>query len=161
MVGGRFRHLSAPGRGVDHAMTTLLRLLAIGLLAALLALPGRGHDGGENGSGTGVWVLPRATHLGPTTGCAPRATFSVNPNQACVLRASDDLGVAVGTIVEEGTGVVASVAVIGSDVCLPAAMLQALFQAGAKATIVVVDSSQLGYVIEVSVVAGKLNLRVF
>lgn len=142
-------------------MTTLLRFLAIGLLAALLALPGRGHDGGENGSGTGVWVLPRATHLGPTTGCAPRATFAVAPNKACILRASDDVGVSIGTLVDEDSGVVASVAVVGRDIYLPASMVQALVQAGAKATIVVIDGAQLGYVIDVSVVAGKLILRVF
>lgn len=134
-------------------MTSLLRLLAALALAICLALPGVGDDGGENGGGTGVWVLPRATYLTPPCGGAPRASLLAHSiHQDCVMQVSEEVGAATASFVDNLSGVPCALPVVGTSVRIPAALLQSL--AGLSlptATVLIADAAQIGYVIHITV----------
>lgn len=127
-------------------------VLALVFLIAL-ALPGFGDDGGGNGGGTGVWVLPRANFLTAQTGSSSVLAASSAPiAQDRWLQMSPDVGVATATFVDDASGVAVSLQVTGSLVRVPAALLQALALSSApQAQILISDATQLGYLITVNV----------
>jgi hypothetical protein len=145
-------------------MISLLRVLAALVFALCLALPGIGGDGdgGENGGGTGVWVLPRAGFLTPPATGAPRATLSISVNQDCLLQLSPEMGAATGTFVDDVSGSPVSLGISGSTARIPCALLQSLANMTVRtATVLVSDAAQLGYVIEITVhMDGTATLHV-
>lgn len=142
-------------------MATLVRLLAVVVLGVVLALPGVGGEGGENGSGTGIWVLPRGTHLAPGTSGPPREIRTVQAGQPCTMQMSFDVGQATAILVESVSGTSSALAVNGSFLTLSASLLQALLDASATATILVADELQFGYVLGLRAHEGKIEVRVY
>src|SRR5688572_13626591 len=101
-------------------------LLALALVA-WLAVPGVGGDGGENGGGTGVWVLPRASTLTCSTGSGvPIACESRPITQDFFLLLSSEVGVASATLVDACSGLPVSLPVIGTVLRVPASLLQTI-----------------------------------
>ena len=143
-------------------MTTLIRILVALAFVISLALPGIGGDGPENGGGTGVWVLPLGTCLTPPGGAAPRAIKTIGTAQDFVMQMSPEVGTATGTFVDNVSAVPVALPVSGSQVRIPAALLQSLVGlTNPTATIVIADDAQVGYVIYVTVFAnGTATLRV-
>jgi hypothetical protein len=147
-------------------MIALTRRLLVALALALwLALPGVGNDGGESGSG--VWVLPRATFLTSSSfsGALPVRDEKVvtTLTQDVVMRVSEEMGAPVATFLDSVVATPVALPVIGDRVRLPANLLQALATSpNPTADILVVDAAQMGYVIRVIVDAAnsKVVLRV-
>lgn len=132
-------------------MASFFRLLAAFAVAICLALPGVGSEGGENGGGTGVWVLPRATFLTPPSGAAPRDMLAAhNITQNCVMQMSEEVGIATATFVDDMSGIPVELAVNGSIVTIPAVLLQSLVGLSTPtATVLIADAAQMGYVIQI------------
>ena len=130
---------------------TLLAVLA----ALWIALPSVGGEGGENGGGTGVWILPRCSALGSVPQACPgtgqmRQFSRLSGDITMVV--SPQCGQVVATICDPGTGVFVPLSVSGRDVTLPESVLQA-FQ-GASVTsvkIVIADAAQNGYILTLAV----------
>ncbi len=143
-------------------MKSLTRVLVAVALAIWLALPGVGGDGGENGGGTGVWVLPRAQFLTQQLGAVPRASLSQhNLAQDVFMQLSPEIGVAMATFVDSATGVPVALPVNGTIVRLPANLLQAMAAAHVStASILITDAVQVGYLITIVIVNGKANIFV-
>jgi hypothetical protein len=145
-------------------MVSVLRVLVAAALALVIALPGVGFQGpGTNSGGVGVWVLPFAAPLTPPGG-EPRATRTgLSIAQDCVLELSPDCGPVVATFVDDMTGEPVALHVSGSLVRIPASLMQALVGLPQPtATIVIADSEQRGYVIEITVAAGgTASVRVY
>lgn len=142
-------------------MTSPLRLLCALIFAICLALPSVSGDGGENGGGTGVWVLPRATYL--TSGVVePRAAQVVSPGQDLILEMSCEVGMATAVFVDDLSQVPVSLQVTGSQVRLPAAVMQSFLASSAlTATIMIADAAHMGYLIRVTAQPnGTLSLQV-
>lgn len=131
------------------------------LLGVMLALPGIGGEGGENGSGTGIWVLPRGTHLTPGAGGTPREVRTVQANQPCTMQMSFDVGQASAILVESMSGTSTSLSVNGSFLTLSASLLQALLNASTTASIMVADELQFGYVLHLRTNDGKIEISVY
>jgi hypothetical protein len=132
-------------------MHTIHRLLAGIALLLWLALPVVSSDGGENAGGTGVWILPRAVQLvaNPTSGPPRESHLCNNLSQDLVMVASNECGNVVATLVDEVSGVSTALSVSGTVVRCPGHLLQTLVSTGVrKAHIVISDSSQTGYVIQ-------------
>jgi hypothetical protein len=127
-------------------------LLALAL-AAWLAVPGVGGDGGENGGGTGVWVLPRASTLTSSTGSgAPIACESSPITQDKFFLLSSEVGVASATLVDTCSGLPVSLPVLGTVMRVPATLMQAIAHNPVpSATVVVADAANVGYVIKIVV----------
>ncbi|MBM3963040.1 MAG: hypothetical protein FJ306_14235, partial [Planctomycetes bacterium] len=106
-----------------------------------MALPGIGGDGGPNGGGTGVWVLPAATFLSAAPATIARDThMSVSTSEDLRFMASGEVGEVVALFIDEFSGVPMALPVNGREVTVPAAVLGAMAQAvGARADIVIVD----------------------
>lgn len=145
-------------------MTTTLRILLTLALAAFLVLPGFGGDGGENGGGTGIWILPRASS------CVTASPGGVPRDQRCfaslqsdvVMQVSSDCGSVGATSLDDLTCVPSALPVLGNSIRVPASLLQMLAASHAKATVVVMDSQGIGYTLLVtaSTTSGAL-IRVY
>jgi len=152
-------------------MHALIRTLVATLLALWLAMPSIGGEGGENGGGTGVWILPECQFfsggdpLANTVHGAPRASHCFNSlNQNLSLNGSVQCGQMVATLVEQVTAVPRSLPVIGRNAIVPASLLQSLRAAGvADAQILMIDASHRGYVINLrlDLAAGTVTLSVY
>lgn len=132
-------------------MMSLLRLLLALVTATIIALPIISSDGGENGGGTGIWILPRARFLCAGPAPAPLdsknlATLSVD----LVMQVSAECGACVATLIDEVSGVPVSLPAVGSRIRLSAALLQVVASGGGRASIVILDSSGLGYSLKVT-----------
>lgn len=139
-------------------MRPFLRSLFAAVLALWLAHPGVGGDGGENGSGSGVFILPHSGFFSSTSSlCGPgRQTITLNDlTRDATLTTSSEMGSPVATLVDQVSGVPIALPVSGKNVILPAAVMQNLLQAGvAEARILVVDGCQRGYQILLRIDAG-------
>lgn len=145
-------------------MKALLRIALASLLAIFMALPSLGGDGGPNGGGTGVWVLPASSFLGATTVPNPRDTHtSVSTSEDLVFKASDEVGAVVAVFFDDLTATPVALPVNGREITVPAALLTALSQrVGASANIVIADASLRGYVVKVLIAADRTaTVRVF
>jgi hypothetical protein len=147
-------------------MNTLLRFVLALALGVWLAMPSLGSEGGENAGGTGVWILPRATFMasGEVVEPAgePRASKKLSSlNQDVTMAVSIECGSCTATLIDDLSGVPVALQVTGPNIKLPASLLQALGAAGpAKASIVVVDANQMGYVMRVVIDSTGVWLRV-
>jgi hypothetical protein len=144
------------------SMARVLRVLAAIAFAIAFALPGVTDEGGENGSGTGVWVLPSAA-CAPVVCGVPREVRTVPCNVDCVMRVSSDCGHTGATFVDDMTGLPVALQVSGSQVRLAASLLQALAGAARPtATVLIVDGHQFGYALTITVNAGgTATIRVY
>ena len=139
-------------------MHALIRSLVAALLALWLAMPSVGGEGGENGGGTGVWVLPNCAYLGgdPLAGTGtlgtPRASQTFPTlSQSVTLLGSGQCGHIVATIIDPVSCVPMALPVLGRSATVPASVLQGLHAANiSSAHIVMIDASHNGYVIHVS-----------
>jgi hypothetical protein len=136
-------------------MTSMLRVLLVTALVAWIAQPTIG-GGGENAGGSGVWILPRAGALACSSGMpqgSPRAEFTVvGLTSALRLQVSNNMGIAVASLVEDLSGTPMPLPVSGYIVEVPSAMLIAV---GALPTpharVLISDANQLGYVLKLEV----------
>ena len=145
-------------------MKALLRFVVASLLAIAMALPSLGGDGGPNGGGTGVWVLPAASFLSSAPAPNPRDSHtSVSTAQPLQFKVSDEVGDVVAIFFDELSGTPVALPVSGREVTVPAALLAALSQrVGARADIVIADASLRGYVIKLSIASDRTaTVRVF
>ncbi|MCU0866911.1 MAG: hypothetical protein MUC36_24260 [Planctomycetes bacterium] len=147
-------------------MHTIHRLLVGIALLLWLALPVVSSEGGENAGGTGVWILPRAVPLAanPTSGPPREVHVCSNLSQDLMMMVSVECGNVVATLVDEVSGISTALSVSGSAVRCPGHLLQMLVTSGVrKAHIVISDSSQTGYVIQLlmSSVDASVSMRVF
>jgi hypothetical protein len=147
-------------------MKALHRLVLLVALATWMALPGVGSDGGDNGGGGGVWILPRPQYLcSGTPADAPHGSASLtNLNNGMTLSADSTMGQPCATVIDPVSGVVVSLQTNGRDVTLPGNLLKNLRDSGcASVNIVIADSTQLGYVITVTFDAatGGASLKTY
>ena len=147
-------------------MHTIHRLLVGIALLLWLALPVVSSEGGENAGGTGVWILPRAVQLvaNPTSGPPRDNHLCSNLAQDLLMVVSTDCGAVVATMVDEVSGVSTALSVSGTAVRCPGHLLQALVSSGVrKAHIVISDSTQTGYVIQLvmSSADAGVSMRVY
>lgn len=151
-------------------MNLRIRLVPVALAAALLALPGIGDEGGEGAGGTGVWILPRPTYLAPgCPGTTPPSIAAVPPLAlpsagSVTMTIAPESGPSSAVLVDNVSGTSLPLPVSGREVTLARTVLQGLVSSGTDvAHIVVTDSQQLGYVIQISIDlatgAGTLSLR--
>ena len=149
-------------------MKALLHCLLVLVTAVVVALPGRGDEGGENAGGTGVWILPFCSQV--TTGAQeapstqPRLTIPVSDlNRDVRLDGSGELGQAVATCIDELSGCPTSLPVVGRSVTIPSVVLRSLSQARVCANVLVMDAQHRGYCISVRVhpVTGAVTLLVY
>lgn len=133
-------------------MNLLQRVLVAIALAVWLALPILGNDGGDNASGTGIWILPRAGCLAvDSQGAVVRAQRNVSSlGQDMLVAVSSECSSCGATFLDEVSGQTVALQSVGGVVRIPAALLQSLPQGdGTKAHIVISDSSLLGYLMRV------------
>lgn len=133
-------------------MKLLQRVLVAIALAVWLALPILGNDGGDNASGTGIWILPRASCLAvDSPDAAVRAQRNVtSAGQDLLVAVSSECGSCAATFLDELSGQPVSLQSVGGVVRIPAALLQALPDgSGTKAHVVISDASQFGYLMRV------------
>ncbi|MBL8731067.1 MAG: hypothetical protein JNN13_01720 [Planctomycetes bacterium] len=124
-------------------------LLAL-LLALGLVLPSVSSEGGENG--LGIWILPNANHLTSGIGCsttsAPRASQTFAVGKDITMDVASGMGAIVATFVDELAGQAISLPVVGGRVTIPGELVEALTNsASPRASIVIADACQLGYVL--------------
>lgn len=143
-------------------MNLLTRCLLALVLAIGLALPVVGGEGGENGGGTGIWILPRASFLSTST-MAPRDSRTVGLAADVVLRVSNEVGLCAATSVDSLTGLSVALPVSGNDVTIPAALLQSIASLPNKTSnVVIADASQVGYLLRITVTpAGAALIQVY
>lgn len=143
-------------------MIHLLRIVLAVFLAALLAVPTTGNEGGENGGGTGVWILPRSSFLAEIdTGCqAFRSEFTAGSLSDLQFKVDALMGQPTATFVSDVDGSTYGLTVVGSIVRCPKELLQV--GVGARGTILITDSSGRGYVLLLSVdeATGLVTIRV-
>lgn len=150
-------------------MTSMLRNLLALLVALWLAVPTTGTEGvgGENGGGTGVWILPACAGLTSSMidpSAEPRSTFETDDmDRDLLLRTSVQMGVASATFVDEVTGTPIALDVSGHIVTVPSELLQAIAQTSERAgSLIVSDASLRGYLITIEVTSsGKIGVRVY
>ncbi|MBL8727002.1 MAG: hypothetical protein JNM25_01135 [Planctomycetes bacterium] len=149
-------------------MKLLLRLVLPLAVAALVALPGIGSDGGDNAGGTGVWILPRPTFLasGALESMAP-AVHGVLNIASCgsgvALAAGAEMGDFVATLIDPISGMPIALPTNGRQILLSASLLADLKLAAVEARIVVSDSQHLGYVLGLALdsTTGACTVRIF
>jgi len=148
-------------------MNTMLRNLFCLLVLALLAIPTPGDEGegGENASGTGVWILPACAAIDPAQldpSCPTRGQFVCSDMSKPVkMKVSQAMGCATGTFTDDVLGTPVSLSVSGSVVEVPASLMATLAQSPNRvATIVVSDSEQKGYVLRVTVSGTSVQFDV-
>jgi len=137
----------------------MLRVLLATVLVAWIAQPTLG-GGGENAGGSGVWILPRAQALACSSGTplsAPRSQFTVVGLASDLrLQVSNEMGMAVASLVEDLSGTPVPLSVSGLIVEVPSAMLVAIgAQPTTEAMVLISDANQLGYVLALEVDAAN------
>src|SRR5204863_6393389 len=120
-----------------------------------------------NAGGTGVWILPRAgcVNIGLGLNAVARETRVLQAplNADCGMLMSVEVGNAVATFVDTLSAVPVSLPVNGSQVRLPASLLQALAQTPTRtASVLITDAAQVGYVMHISIdpQTGNATIRV-
>ena len=147
-------------------MKSKLSILPVLLAALVFALHAVGDEGGENGGGTGVWILPACAFVNSgnvNEAETPRLIISIDdPSQDVKLRVSGQLGSPTATYVDGTTGESQSLVVDGKQVVFPSGLLQVVSSGASEGgTIVIVDAQQNGYVIRVSATEGdEVTFRV-
>jgi hypothetical protein len=138
-------------------MTSARQLLAACLLLLVLALPGIGGDGGPNGGGTGVWVLPAATFLTSTPSSVVRdAHTSVSTSQDLRFKVGDEVGDVLAVFADDLSMAPVSLPVVGREVVVPSTLLAAMSQrVGAQAIVVIADAALRGYVVRITIAADR------
>lgn len=141
-------------------MKLSLRSLPALVVAALLALPGVGSEGGEGAGGTGVWILPGPKFVGtapltaPVTAAAPTSQWVGDIK----LAAAPGMDGVTAMLIDEVSGESMALPVCGREVVLDRSVLAGLIAAGVNtAHIVIVDANQLGYVFKVAVDAANAS----
>jgi hypothetical protein len=146
-------------------MITVARWLVAFALAICMALPVLGGEGGENGGGTGIWILPRANFLTMNAGSvAPRDARPFSIQQDVLLQVSSEMGSCSATFMDQVSGSPVALQVTGSVVRMPAALLQLLGSMPNKtAYVTIADATQLGYLVRITVdaVTGIAVVQVF
>ncbi|MFN9277935.1 MAG: hypothetical protein ACK6D1_11390 [Planctomycetota bacterium] len=145
-------------------MKVVRQILAACLFLAVLALPGIGGDGGPNGGGTGVWVLPAASYLTANAPTLVRdAHASVSVSQPLRLKVSDEVGDAIAVFADDLSSAPISLPVVNREVTVPAALLTAMSQRiGSQAVVVIADASLRGYIVKIAIAADRTAVvRVF
>ena len=133
-------------------MKLLQRVLVAIALVIWTALPILGSDGGDNASGTGIWILPRAGYLAcDAQNAEVRAQRNLPTScQDLMVAVSSDCGACAATFLDEVSGQPVPLPSVGGVVRIPASLLQALPQGnGTKAHVVISDAAQLGYMMRV------------
>ncbi|MCK5942259.1 MAG: hypothetical protein KAI24_09850 [Planctomycetes bacterium] len=135
----------------------MLRNIFCLLVVAMLAIHVPGDEGGENASGTGVWILPACAavvpqQLGPTS--PSRAQFIASDlSKAALMEVSNGLGVATAVFTDDLLGTPVALTVSGKIVTVPASLMSALAQSSVKTgTILITNANQDGYVLRVKIV---------
>ena len=147
---------------MNHYLRNVLALIA----AVCLAIPTPGGGGGENNGGTGVWILPACANVTLTSqdpNAVSRADTTLPNTSADVrLRVETSMSASSATFTDDLSGTVVGMQVSGRVVTIPKQLLQALQQSAIrKATVIISDVSQCGYVIRVSILSdGRVRLRV-
>lgn len=147
-------------------MRTLSHYLLALLLAAGLVLTGISSDGGENG--LGIWILPHANYITsgvgtPTQITQPRDVKTFALNKDVVMDVSSNMGNLVATLVDDVSGQPVALPVCGGRVTIPANLLASIAGLSSpKASLVINDASQLGYVIRLCCdqSAGTVTIKV-
>lgn len=147
-------------------MKFFLRLVLPLAVATGLALPGIGGDGGDNGGGTGVWILPRACYLASDVvdpaSTARLARTAASCNGGITLTADSHLGALTATLVDSVSGAPVALPVNGREIVLSGGLLTELKEAGVEAQVVVTDSQHLGYVMSVAFADnGSCTIKVY
>ena len=151
-------------------MHALIRFSVAALLALWLAMPSVGGEGGENGGGTGVWILPRCEFLSgdPLAVGAlgvPLATRSFSTLTHDVsLYGSSECGQIVATLIDSVSCVPMPLPVVGRNAVIPSSVLQGLRAAGiSHAQVVMMDAAHQGYVIHliIDLAAGSATLSIY
>ncbi|MCB9876448.1 MAG: hypothetical protein H6835_02510 [Planctomycetes bacterium] len=139
-------------------MTTFHRALLAMLFAAWLAMPSVGDEGGENASGGGVWILPCAAVIDESAleqGVVARSVLAGHQvNQGLCLQMASNMGSASAVLVSGLSGDVMPLPTSGAKIFLSKQLMQSLAATRTGAKIVVADSQQRGYVIEITVDAS-------
>lgn len=145
-------------------MKALLRFVVASLLAIAMALPSLGGDGGPNGGGTGVWVLPAASFLSAAPTASPRDSHvSISTSESLQFKVSDEVGQIVALFFDELSGAPVALPINGREVTVPAALLSAMSQrVGARADVLIADASLRGYVVKIVIAEDRTaTVRVF
>lgn len=147
---------------MNHHLRNVLALIAM----VWLAIPAPGNGGGENNGGTGVWILPACANMSATSqdpNAATRADMMA-PNTASHIKLKVDgaMGASAATFTDNLSGTVVGMQVSGRVVTIPKQLLQSLEQSPVrKATVIITDASQCGYIIRVTVLPdGRVHLGV-
>lgn len=132
------------------------RLFSALLCAAILALPGFGSEGGEGAGGTGVWILPGARFVGPGAGSSTSLTAApmAVPSLASpmTLTTAPEVGEVTATLLDDVSGSPLPLPVSGRNVTIEKSVFQGLLASGTTSAILVItNSSQLGYVVKISI----------
>lgn len=116
-------------------------------------MPGIGSDtdGGENAGGTGIWILPCAATMstiieGESGQRASKQLAAVDAG--LVLKMPVELDATVAMLVSEVSGEIVALDVVGSSVHVPQEALDVLSGTDTTAKVVITDTHQVGYVIE-------------
>lgn len=136
-------------------MTTFHRALLAVLFAAWLAMPSLGDEGGENASGGGVWILPCAAIVDESAlegGGSARGQLAQQAINADIrMQVSSNMGSASAVLVSCLSGDPLPLPVEGSNVVISRELLQTLALGKTAAQILIVDSQQNGYVIDLTI----------
>lgn len=150
---------------MESSMNVTLRLASALLVAAILALPGVGNDGGENAGGTGVWILPRASFLSSPGSIVGVQGAVVDPLVRTSLQTEVALMTAIemtsftATLIDGVSGAPMALPTNGRNVVVPSCVLQGLSDAGTtEAHVVVVDANQLGYVLRLAIDSSSASV---
>jgi len=137
-------------------MHALIRTFVAALLALWLAMPSVGGEGGENGGGGGIWILPHCDMLsGDPLANAPVGTprssrAFATLSQSVTMQGSNTLGQVVATLIDPVSCIPMPLPVLGRSATVPSSVLLGLQAAGiANAQIVIMDAAHQGYVIHV------------
>lgn len=143
-------------------MNPMLRNVFSLLVLALLAIPAPGDEGGENASGTGVWILPACAAIDPAQldpSAPTRAQFVCSDTSKPVeMRVSQAMSSVSGTMTYDVLGTPVALEVTGQVVRVSPAMMAALSQSPCKtATILISDVHQKGYVLRLTAVGSTVR----
>lgn len=140
----------------------MLRHIVSLLAVALLAMPTPGDEGGENASGTGVWILPACAAIDPAqvAPTAPtRATFVCSDlGKPVTLQVSQAMGAASATLTFDLLGATVPLQVSGRTVVVTPSLMTALTQSpSSTATLLISDSHPNGYVMRLRAVGATVR----
>jgi len=151
-------------------MHALIRTFVAALLALWLAMPSVGGEGGENGGGSGVWILPNYGMLsGDPLAISPLGTPRASRSFASlssnvILQGSSGLGQVVATLIDPVACIPMPLPVVGRSATVTSSVLQGLQAAGiANAQIIMMDAAHQGYVIHLflDLAAGTVTFSIY